>query len=111
MFYTSKLGLCIYIGEEVGTIDYHKEEVLSNFSSTCLKSCADLFLLRIALYKLMNNRNKENSDAGSSLPDAKNLLLSLKDRLCNVSSYSCTVILKREPIKDDFEIRSFAPLL
>lgn len=111
MFYISKLGLCIYIGEEVGTIDYHKEEVLSNFSSTCLKSCADLFLLRIALYKLMNNRNKENSDAGSSLPDAKNLLLSLKDRLCNVSSYSCTVIPKREPIKDDFEIRSFAPLL
>lgn len=32
---------------------------------------ADLFLLRVALYKLMSKRQKENSDAGSSQPDAK----------------------------------------
>lgn len=37
MFYTSKPALCIYIGEKVGTHDYHDQAVLSNFSSTCLK--------------------------------------------------------------------------
>ena len=37
MFCTSKLALCTYITEEVGTSEYDEQAVLPNFTSICLK--------------------------------------------------------------------------